>query len=282
VFLSILAEVGLVQDAATLLQRMQQRQRRRRGGPAPAPRLQGQQGQTSEALANLSQRLRVYVVVAVDICFEVAQQGAEMLRLTAPPATEPRAGGSGGGGGAASATAAAGGALLLARGQAVAVLRQLEQAQAQCTRSLQLEVQSIHEGHAALLSPRLARLTQEMAAAALAARAAVHAWQAAGGSLPAGGAGQEQPPAADELHGDLLAPPVPAEQLLLRAEEALATRACANLACTSCVGSSEAGTPQGKRCRGCRTVRFCGAACQAADWARHKPACRLLAAGTRQ
>jgi hypothetical protein len=155
VFLSILAEVGLVQDAATLLQRMQQRQRRRRGGPAPAPRLQGQQGQTSEALANLSQRLRVYVVVAVDICFEVAQQGAEMLRLTAPPATEPRAGGSGGGGGAASATAAAGGALLLARGQAVAVLRQLEQAQAQCTRSLQLEVQSIHEGHAALLSPLL-------------------------------------------------------------------------------------------------------------------------------
>jgi hypothetical protein len=280
VFLSILAEKGLVQDASALLKRMQLWQQQE--GPAAAPELQppGQQGQMSESLANISQRLRVFVVVAVDVCFRVAEQGAELLELTPPLASEPRAGDSGGGAG--SATAAAGDALLLAQVQAVAMVRQLDQAQAECTCCLKAEVQSIHVGHAALLSTQLAKLTQEMAAAALTAQDAVRAWQAAGGSLPAGGAGQAQPPTADELHGDLLAPPVPAEQLLLRAEEALATRACANPACTGCMSSSEAGMPQGKRCRGCRTVRFCGAACQAADWARHKRACRLLATDTRQ
>ena len=63
--------------------------------------------------------------------------------------------------------------------------------------------------------------------------------------------------------------------LLLQAEEALAALGCAHLACTNCAGASEAGF-KGRRCGGCRLVRYCGEACRDADWARHRPQCRRL------
>ena len=264
VFLSILAEGGLVLDAATLLQHMQRRQRQR-------------QEQLSEALVTLGQQLIGFVMTAGDVSFTVVQQGDELLRRrqTPPPAAATGAGGSGSGN-VGSSTADA---LLLARREAAATaLLQLERAELDWRGGLAITPEGYTAGDATLVSPRLAELTQEMAAAALAARAAVHAWQAAGGGLPAANAAEQQQVTGDGLFGNLLAPPVPAEQLLLRAEEALATRARAYPGCANCAGSSEAGTPQGKLCRGCRTVRFCGAACQAADWARHKRACRLLRA----
>ena len=51
---------------------------------------------------------------------------------------------------------------------------------------------------------------------------------------------------------------------------------------TNLVGSSEAGL-KGRRCAGCAgcaTVCYCSAHCAKLDWPRHKPACRLLAAGS--
>jgi hypothetical protein len=56
---------------------------------------------------------------------------------------------------------------------------------------------------------------------------------------------------------------------------ALATRPCAHLGCTSVAAF---GLPDHKRmkCSGCRVVRYCGAACQRADWRAHKPACAAL------
>ena len=34
-----------------------------------------------------------------------------------------------------------------------------------------------------------------------------------------------------------------------------------------------------RRCAGCARARYCGAACQEADWALHKPACAVLKRG---
>jgi hypothetical protein len=51
---------------------------------------------------------------------------------------------------------------------------------------------------------------------------------------------------------------------------------CNNLICDNLAGLSEAGAA-GKVCAGCR-CRYCSAACQAADWRRHKRACRRMAA----
>ena len=64
---------------------------------------------------------------------------------------------------------------------------------------------------------------------------------------------------------------------LLQQERALATRSCASLACTNLAGDSETSV-KGRRCAGCVTVRYCCTECAAADWRRHRPACRLLAA----
>jgi hypothetical protein len=64
---------------------------------------------------------------------------------------------------------------------------------------------------------------------------------------------------------------------LLQREAALATRPCAHLGCTNMAGSSEAEL-KGLLCAGCMAVRYCGAQCARADWAQHKPACRLVAA----
>ena len=65
-------------------------------------------------------------------------------------------------------------------------------------------------------------------------------------------------------------------QLAVEVAEALATRPCAHVRCTQLVGASEADTPRGKLCSGCRGVRYCGPACQKADWRAHKAACREL------
>ena len=58
--------------------------------------------------------------------------------------------------------------------------------------------------------------------------------------------------------------------------EALATRPCAHPGCCTIVGPSEAGALGGKRCSGCRLVRYCGRACQVANWKAHKAACAEL------
>jgi hypothetical protein len=119
---------------------------------------------------------------------------------------------------------------------------------------------------------RLSEMLQTAAAAALRVRQQVcAAWEAVWGVL--------QPQAAQAQasgrFGDLLAAP-PAEQLLLRAAEAQATRACANLACTNASGASEASQKRGRRCAGCTLLRYCFAACQQADWQGHRATSRLL------
>ena len=71
--------------------------------------------------------------------------------------------------------------------------------------------------------------------------------------------------------------PAQRAQQAVEAAEALATRACAHPASTTVVGASEAAAPRGKLCSGCRLVRYCGAACQKADWPAHRAACREVA-----
>ena len=66
-------------------------------------------------------------------------------------------------------------------------------------------------------------------------------------------------------------------QLAVDTAEALATRPCAHTCCTTIAGACEADMPRGKLCSGCRAVRYCGAACQKADWRAHKAACREVA-----
>ncbi|KAL4439788.1 hypothetical protein ABPG75_002789 [Micractinium tetrahymenae] len=63
-------------------------------------------------------------------------------------------------------------------------------------------------------------------------------------------------------------------------ERARASLRCANLACCQVDGPSEAALPS-KRCSGCRLVRYCSAACSAADWPRHRRRCRLIVAEQR-
>ena len=65
-------------------------------------------------------------------------------------------------------------------------------------------------------------------------------------------------------------------QLAVDTAEALAKRPCAHPCCTTMVGPREAETPRGQSCSGCLRVRYCGPACQKADWRAHKAACREL------
>ena len=65
-------------------------------------------------------------------------------------------------------------------------------------------------------------------------------------------------------------------QIAVEVAEALATRPCAHAGCTRVGGPSEAALSQGKRCSACRLMRYCGAACQKADWRAHKAACAEL------
>ena len=61
------------------------------------------------------------------------------------------------------------------------------------------------------------------------------------------------------------------------AAEALATRGtCAHVGCTTMAGASEAAMRRGKLCGSCQVLRYCGPACQKADWRGHKAACREL------
>ena len=84
-------------------------------------------------------------------------------------------------------------------------------------------------------------------------------------------------PLAAALAEDTEKTPARQAQLAVEAAEALATRPCAHACCTSIAGPSEAATPRGKLCSGCRRVRYCGPRCQKADWQAHKAACRELA-----
>lgn len=89
---------------------------------------------------------------------------------------------------------------------------------------------------------------------------------------------QSEGPAAESSHWPILVDP-PSQQQLLAVAAALAARpGCGNLRCTNCTGADERGMPKGRRCSGCRTVRFCSAACQREAWPQHRVACRLLAA----
>ena len=83
--------------------------------------------------------------------------------------------------------------------------------------------------------------------------------------------GLEQKDAAEA--GDAALP----AQLAVDTAKALATRRCAHACCATIVGAREADSPRGKLCSGCRVVRYCGPACQKADWRAHKAACRELA-----
>lgn len=78
--------------------------------------------------------------------------------------------------------------------------------------------------------------------------------------------------AAEQQHGGAAGRQA---RLAVEAREALATRACAHPRCTTLAGTSEAGV-KGKKCAKCQVARYCGAACQAADWRSHQPACREL------
>ena len=55
-------------------------------------------------------------------------------------------------------------------------------------------------------------------------------------------------------------------QLEVEAAEALAARACAHLGCTTLLGPSGTELLHRRRCGGCRLARYCGVACQTADW----------------
>lgn len=80
------------------------------------------------------------------------------------------------------------------------------------------------------------------------------------------------------VHGQ--PPPSERQQVeqLLRAQ-ALSLRCCAYSGCTNLAGPSEASL-QSKRCAGCRVARYCGPACQTADWRSggHKAVCGRLRA----
>jgi hypothetical protein len=53
---------------------------------------------------------------------------------------------------------------------------------------------------------------------------------------------------------------------------------CNNPACSNMTGPSELQLVKGKvhSCKGCRTARYCGRACQVAHWKQHKRACKAL------
>ncbi len=65
-------------------------------------------------------------------------------------------------------------------------------------------------------------------------------------------------------------------QQRLQEAKVLAQRPCANPLCSNVSGCSEARL-RGRRCSGCRAVRYCSRECQAADFARHSRVCGQLA-----
>ncbi|GBF97929.1 hypothetical protein Rsub_10602 [Raphidocelis subcapitata] len=88
-----------------------------------------------------------------------------------------------------------------------------------------------------------------------------------GGGSAAGSQGEPRAPAAAPAPTASQAPALLLPPGLLPA--------CANPDCSNLEGPSEAALPT-KRCRGCLTVRYCGAACQTADWPQHRARCKEL------
>lgn len=118
-----------------------------------------------------------------------------------------------------------------------------------------------------LLCGRARKRRQDVMAefvAAVERRAAAGAQQAAAAPAPA--------------TCDLLAPVLP-PQLELRRAQALALRvSCARFECPHLGGACEAEL-RGKRCKQCRRQRNCSEACLRAEWPRHRAGCRLLTEG---
>ena len=86
--------------------------------------------------------------------------------------------------------------------------------------------------------------------------------------------------AAAQLAEQPLVPPPNSpegQQLALDVAAALATRGCAYVGCHNMAGASEVAA-KGRKCGGCKAVRYCSEECSKADWRRHRPACRLLKA----
>jgi hypothetical protein len=87
----------------------------------------------------------------------------------------------------------------------------------------------------------------------------------------AGASSSQQQPDISQLYADVLQ--------LCRALVAAAPLplVCNNPGCDNLEGASEAAVAS-KMCAGCR-CRYCSAACQAADWRRHRKGCKAMAAG---
>ena len=83
---------------------------------------------------------------------------------------------------------------------------------------------------------------------------------------------QQEPPG-----GGQAAPVAAAEdpEVAVRRARALALRSCANPRCSNLAGASE-GALRGRKCGGCRVVRYCSDACCRADWPAHRQAGKLL------
>ena len=252
IFLSVVAK-GLWGEAAVLLRTMLQPEHQ------AAARRQPSQEPQEQVVLRFSRRLGRLLLVAIPALDAISRQAAE------------GAGGSAAAQQARQLGAAAEEDLLLREASFLDLLDHMGKMPAVLPD--QIDSWRAEQAIQVLGDDRLAQLLQSAAGAALRARQRLCGWGVAAGGAPQPQAGEGQ---AGERAEDWLAAPPPAEQLLLRAAEAQATRACANLACTCASGGSDASQRRGRRCAGCTLLRYCSAACQQADWPRHKATCRLL------
>jgi hypothetical protein len=96
---------------------------------------------------------------------------------------------------------------------------------------------------------------------------------------PSSSSGSQQHPQQEEsgMEGSRSEPPAPAAlstEAAVFGAQALALRRCAHLGCSNLSGDDFGLRHPSKQCTGCRTVRYCGTACQGADWPAHRRACR--------
>ena len=92
---------------------------------------------------------------------------------------------------------------------------------------------------------------------------------------------QHQQQGDSGMEGSRPEPPAPAAlstEAAVFGAQALALRRCAHLGCSNMSGGDFGLRHPSKQCTGCRTVRYCGTACQGADWPAHRRACRALKA----